>query len=314
MTTDTDTYADTLPRILPQPITVPIFDASGREADRHVGVSLRYSDGTVSPPVSVVGRRYTPPDLASLGAALDRATAPLGGALRLGPPRAQISPRGGLSVILGRPLGLGEAILLPQITGDPSPRVAYVRAESALDGSAAESIDVFAVRVACRNGLVGWGSVGGFQRRHTARLDAARDTWALDTATALPAEISRQGRILAHLRDRTLTPGGVDDVVTRLVSSTLRSEDAPPDLTSYQRAQRDAIVGLLAGADGTYVPGPAIPGTVDVLQVIEAVTAYDRHHARGSLDQRRDRVLAGRGLGAQILGWGIRLAADAGVI
>lgn len=311
-------YADALAATLPQPITVPIFDREGRESAYHQGVALRHTDGRIGPPMSVVGARFTPPDVRRLGAALDEATADLGGIARLGPARAQITPRGALSLVVGRGSGEPGALLAPRLSADPSDRALYVRFRSALDGSEAESLDVLTVRILCSNGAVGWGSLGGFARRHTAKLDDDRARWAVGARAALPREIERQARVLAFLRSVDVAHSALNETIARIVGGVSADEidgrGPLPVLTPGQTARRDRIVEMVETADGHYVPESTHPGRVDALQVLEAATAYDRHYARGDLDKRRDRVMAGRGVGTRALQWGIRLAGEGGVL
>lgn len=296
-------YAETLPRLAPQPITVPVFDASGREASRHVGVALRALDGTIGAPVAVVGRGFAVPSLQSVGAALDTATSAIGGFARLGPARVRVG-RGSLSVIAGRDAASRDVVETALVRGDPSARNVFVRLESAFDGSAAESLDLLTVRVLCKNGLVGFGSIGGMTRRHTRGLDSGRAEWAAGARLALPKALADMDALYRRLREdvRIARP-----MLALAIGEILGLPDAP---TAYQSAQASRVINLVASADGTYVPaGIHGSGIVDGLQILEAATAYDRHYARGKEVQRTDRVLAGRGIGSRALSWGVRQVA-----
>lgn len=301
------TYADQLPAVAPAPVIVPIFDSAGREATRHRGVALRSPFGELSAPLAIVGSRFTPPDLTAVGAALDEATADLGGFARLGPARVRVSDRS-LSVVLGRAAGEGGAMLAPMITGDPSQRAIYFRLESPFDGSGSESFDAFCVRVLCKNGLVGWGSIGGFTRAHTSGIGHDRAVWAGAVRGDIPRALEAQTRTLGALRDVVRVP-------KRETYDTIARIAYGPDAdTPRKRTTVDRIVDYVIGADGTYVPaGIHGPDVVDGLQILEACTAYDRHAARGGGLSRRDRVMAGRGFGTLALSWGIRTLASLGL-
>ena len=308
-------YADQLPASAPAPVLVPIFDSLGREATRHRGVALRSPDGSLSAPRAIVGSRFAPPSLAAVGAALDAATADLGGFARLGPARIRVTDRA-LSVVLGRAAGDGGAMLAPVISGDPSQRAIYFRLDSPFDGTGAESFDAFMVRVLCSNGAVGWGSIGGFNRAHTANLGTARASWAGVVRGDIPRALEAQARTLTALRDVVRLPKGETyQTIARIAyPEAFAQGETHGDLTPRKRATVDKITDYVIGADGHYVPeGIHGPDVVDGLQVLEACTAFDRHSGRGDVDARRDRVMAGRGVGTLALSWGIRTLAALGV-
>ena len=301
-------YADQLTISVPAPTLVPIFDDAGRRIPRAHGVALRdpYTR-EISAPLAVVGDRYTPPDLRQLGQAIDDATALVGGYASLGPARVRVSGRT-LQVLAG-PTSGERALVVPRLSGDPSDRVLSFRVRSALDGTAKESADVVSVRIICTNGLVGWGSLGGFSRRHTSGLDGDRASWAVGMAAALPLELRRQATVLRRLReDVRFDRAHTAEVVSRLVTRTHTDMDAPlPTLSTQQSSIVSRIVDLVRTADGSYVPASIHgAGLVDGLQILEAATAYDRHLARGDQARRADRVASGDGIGTRALQWGIR--------
>jgi hypothetical protein len=300
-------YAETLPQSAPQPVKVPIFDRDGREATRHVGVALRYRDGSVSAPVSVVGARFSVPDLHDVGASLDVATAPIGGFARLGPARVRVTGAR-LSVVLGREESDALALRTSTVPGDPSARAVFLRLDSAFDGSAAETLDLMTVRILCKNGLVGFGSIGGMRHRHSSGLDDSRREWSHDAAHALPEALADMDRLYRSLRESVRLPRfHTANTIAQIVGQGAPSYDG---LGAVRKAQADRIIDLIIGADGTYVPAP-IHGsdTVDGLQILEACTAYDRHYARGDETRRRERVFAGQAIGSRALSWGVRAVA-----
>ena len=308
-------YTDQLPATAPAPVLVPIFDAHGREATRHRGIALRSPDGTLCAPSAIVGSRFTPPSLADVGAALDVATADLGGFARLGPARFRVTDRA-LSVVIGRTHAADGGIIAPTISGDPSQRAIYFRLDSPFDGTGSERFDAFMVRAKCSNGLVGWDPIGGFRRAHTASLDNARASWALGVKAEIPRALEAQARTLAALRDVVRLPKGETyQTIARIAyPEAFAQGETHGDLSPRKRATVDKITDYVIGADGHYVPeGIHGPDVVDGLQILEACTAYDRHSGRGDIGTRRDRVMAGRGVGTLALSWGIRALASLGV-
>lgn len=244
-----------------EPCLDDLYTSDGRRIDTHRTVR-RSDNGKV---LGVVGSSYVVRSNAQLAADLDALAAPFGGRLSLG--AAKIIEKNARVTALVRLPEDFDSLL--SVRGDR--RGASLMLRDARDGSMKEEASTAIIRFACSNGMVATSAkklvASGRHTSSIAWLTPQLEKWSRGVVEGL----RETGRVLHALDGFRLTHGEARALVGEIVNPESKSEGQP-------KAREDKVIDLIMGADGRYVPAGSYD-YVSGVQLLEAVTAYDRHFA-----------------------------------
>ena len=244
--------------------------------------------------LGVVGVQYKPLQNLEVGDALDAAFGHLPASFRPRLVNAGALSRG--SKVFAQFALPEEVSRLLRVPADRDSRTdAYLTLTNTHDGSTAAVLGSTAVRIVCLNTFRlanAKARVGGLVLKHmTKNVDGFRksaETWLKETA----AGYAMTGEMLRSFSAR---PMGVNAVKAAVNAILTPDAVEPGDRTRPQQAAVDAVIEMIEGRNGQFVP----VGEVTAYSVLQSVTAYALHRkpARGELSAQTEtrtwRVLTG---------------------
>jgi hypothetical protein len=275
----------------------PLYGPDGRVWPGAYGIRRNDTEA----PLGTVGSRYVPLQNAQVAEALERMFAHLPGSMR--PRLENAGALGGGSgngaagerhdvgarvfAQLAMPAELSALLRVPQ--DGESETSAFLTLTNRHDGGGSAVIGGSVVRIVCRNTFAMASrearAAGGLALRHTINRTSSAayrehvSKWLKSLGAAYAAEGER-------LRSYAARPMRSVDVVAAVTEILHGEVLAPEEQTRAQRAAVDAVIEMIEGRDGQFVP----TGDVTAYSLLQSVTAYEMHRrpARGALEAQTD--------------------------
>jgi len=235
--------------------------------------------------LGVVGSRYVPLQSHHVAEALEQSFAHLPREFRPKVERAgTLGGSGRVYTQLTLPPELSELLAVPKDRA--SANGAYLTHTNTHDGSTTSILGATCVRIVCKNT---WRMAHaqtrakGFVLKHTvSNVEAYRadvGKWLMDVA----AGYAKQGQRLRAYSDKVMSPAAVARAVDEILFGEVKEKKSK---TRQQQAKADAIIEMIEGRDGEFVP----QGEVTAYSLFNAVTAYTMHRkpVRGELAQQTE--------------------------